>query len=185
MVGIEPRATPLNLGVRSITLIALTAALCTVVTTTALAIPTTVTPCTPATPLALVVSTGLVTGLATCIAASLRKRPVHAARPMSMLVGIVTIMGAACGAGLSLLGAVAYLTALAVMRRTERPYQTPVAREVHVRREGVQDDMSRMVLRIAQRHGGGTRVVEVGTRDWRDSPPLGGAAGGPTMEDTV
>lgn len=147
LVGIERRATRLNLGVRSITIITLSAALVSVVTTGSQATGVTLFPTLAAAPLLPVVGMGGMVGLGLYGAARMRPRKVREMVPMCVVVGLVVAMGGVCGAGLSLLTAAAYLGAISAMRVTERGKRKSVVREGDVAALGENDGRRRRVKR--------------------------------------
>lgn len=130
MLGVERRATKLYLGVRSVTVLSVTAALVTVVVSTlvtsasiykqtSLSIPST-----PSVPVLRAVGTPCIVGISvaalTSVAVYATAKAVARTRgrlaPMSAAVGTAVGMGIASGAGQPLLTAVFYLAGVAVMR---------------------------------------------------------------------
>lgn len=115
MLGVERRATRLNLGVRSVTLISLTSSMVWVMATAGesagLFAPVLV-----GGPCVAVGGAGIVAGLCTYAATKVRRRSTRNAGGMSALVGLCLAMGGACGAGLSLLTVGCYLAAVGVLR---------------------------------------------------------------------
>lgn len=165
MVGIERRATALNLGVRSITLLTLSTAMCFVVATSPSASTSTIAACIGAAPAMFVVMAGLASALGLYVVAVSRKRRPAETVAMSTLVGVVVTMGGACGAGLSLMSAGCYLAAVAVMRGRGRKVETQDVKErelrVHSRAAWSGDNV--VALRIGRPdQRGTTRVVHMG-----------------------
>lgn len=118
MLGVERRATRLNLGVRSVTLLSVSAALTGVLAGCAdarLQVPRWLAAAGgPSSLLAFGLVVGVSGGL--FAVASARPRGVRNAGSMSAVVGLSVGMGFACGAGLGLLTAALYLAGVAVMR---------------------------------------------------------------------
>lgn len=114
MLGVERRATRLNLGVRSITLISLSSAIVSLMVTgadvTGLPVALVAAPWLP------IVGVAGVTGMLVYIAARVRRRATKHVTSMSWVVGTGVAMGGACGAGLSLLTVICYLVAVGIMR---------------------------------------------------------------------
>lgn len=119
MVGVERRATALNMGVRSITIITLSAALLSVVTTCSQATGVTLWPAIAAAPTMPVLGAGVAAGVGLYLSAMARPRRPREMVPMCLVVGLAVAMGGSCGAGLSLVTAGCYLGAISVMRATE------------------------------------------------------------------
>lgn len=173
MVGVERRATRLNLGVRSITLLALSSALVSVVATCQQITGIALFPAAAALPAIPIAAAGMLTGLGLFVAARSRSRPTKEVVPMCLVVGTVVAMGGACGAGLSLLSAGCYLAAIGIMRGTEKSRTPSHARSgrgatlgdggvLMVETEEGWDGENRMVLRIGKGKTASTRIVEVG-----------------------
>lgn len=155
MLGVERRATTLNLGVRSVTVISVTSALLAVVGTCceSLLPATTIASTTSTTassamnaglafviangiaPAATVVALAALSGMCVFIGVRMRtrtrsrlhRRSVPFARSMSAVVGLVVGMGVACGAGLGLMTAGFYLGGVAVMRGERTTLRTASA----------------------------------------------------------
>lgn len=194
MIGVERRATRLNLGVRSITLLALSSALVSVVGTCKQITGLALFPAAAAVPAVPIAAASMLAGLGLFVVARTRSRPTKEVVPMCLVVGTVIAMGGACGAGLSLLSAGCYLAAIGIMRGTEKSRKPSYAgrslgatvgedRELVVESEEGWDGENRMVLRIGKGKKTSTRIVEVGRqvvgegrldlrRDGRDSSGL-------------
>lgn len=174
MVGVERRATALNLGVRSITLLTLSAAICSVVATSLSAPASVIAAWVGAAPAAFVLMGGLASALGLYMVAMARKRrPVEMAA-MCALVGIVVTMGGACGAGLSLVSAGCYLAAVAVMRASGRKIERHNAeeRELRVHSQVAWSGDNVMALRIGRPdERGTTRIVDMGSTALRPPQP--------------
>lgn len=185
MVGVERRATRLNLGVRSITLVSLTSALVSVTATSTRLTPAVVAlspPAASAAPALAVLAASAVTAAAVFAAIRTTSRLRAHAMHMSAVVGLVIGMGGACGAGLSLMAAAGYLAAIAFMRGTEAkrkvtlaakgpPYSVSRDRELRVESDDGWDCENRMVFRIGNGNKSDTRVVEVGRKILPDGRP--------------
>lgn len=164
LIGIERRATMLNLGVRSVTITSLSAAMIAVISSCAdvTGVPA-LFPLAAAAPIPAAMVVGIVTGLGTYLGAKSRLRPTRNMESMSWVVGLVVTMGAACGAGLSLLAGICYGAAVFVMRLGQRKEKRRMARNMITRSLNVNKSKT-----IGEDNGSiRNRNLEVGS-----SPPI-------------
>lgn len=116
LIGVERRATQLNLGVRSVTLLSLTAALVSVMASVAVSPISVPVGLVTAVPVLAVAGVALLSGGGVFAATRMRRRSTRNARAMSVVVGLAVGMGFACGSGMGLATAGLYLAAVATMR---------------------------------------------------------------------
>ena len=161
LVGMEPRTPLLNLGVRSLTLTSLTAAL--VTTIAAVPVGGATTSAVLAAPSgALVAIAGITASLFTLL---LCRRALSSRNAWNgaAVVGLSATIGAACAAGQALSAAVAYLLALAVVRSVKIQRGSASVRD-RLAAHGLKMQRPTMTLRVAgaARDGRATKVIEVG-----------------------
>lgn len=144
MLGVERRATMLNLGVRSLTVISVSAALAGVFATCVehmLVVPARVAPIIAmfgGAPACAAIVVTAVAALAVFLGGRARPRQVRFLGNMSVVIGMAVGMGLCCGAGLPILTAALYLGAVCVMRGERGAVKVPAhdRRPVDDGREG-------------------------------------------------